>query len=226
MIRRLVLSIVVCLYCVGSVVSAADLPSYNPPLKSKIVKAPKKHSGIPKKVAVNAPLLKPAKVPFAKAETAVEEKAVANREIPPESGNREIDLSWVLDPLVANADGAKKEGSSGVEGNLVVAEPGFLTSPYMIIELRGHIIKTLNSTARIDIRIAGKNHTVSWPAEDVQSGKFVITLTEKVPEGALPSYFPVTALAFVTNAAKGGAVMVSLEKINIRLGKVRLAASQ
>ena len=93
MIRRLVLSIVVCLYCVGNVVSAADLPSYNPPLKSKIVKAPKKHSGIPKKVAVNAPLLKPAKVPFAKAETAVEEKAVANREIPPESGSREIDLS-------------------------------------------------------------------------------------------------------------------------------------
>jgi hypothetical protein len=227
MIRRLVLSIVVCLFCVGSVASAADFPSYDPPVVLKSQKVQKKHSVALKRSIATAPLVKPTEVSVAKTVKAVVEKqAVANPEIVPKPDLQEIDLSWVLDPLVANADGAKKEGSAGVEGNLIVAEPGFLTSPYMVIELRGHIVKTPDSTARIDVRIAGKNHTVSWLAEDVQAGKFMITLNEKVPAGALPSYFPVSALAFVTNAAKSGAVMVSLEKINIRIGKVRLATSQ
>ncbi len=227
MIRRIALSIAVCLFCVGSVASAADLPAYDPPVKLKAVKLQKKSSIVLKKAVAKAPVVKTVRAPLARSVKAVEEKpAVANREVVPEAEQKEINLSWVLDPLVANADGAKKEGSAGVEGNLVVAEPGFVTAPYMVIELRGHVIKTPGSTARIDVRIAGKNHTFSWSAEDVQSGKFVFTLNEEVPAGDLPSYFPVSALAFVTNSAKSGAVMVSLEKINIRIGKVRLATSQ
>ena len=211
MIRRVLLA-VLSFIVFASVGKAADLPSAGVYAKSRTVKILKNP------MVQNRPkpkLTKPVQTP-----------AIARPDIAKPATGQEIDMAWVLDPLVANADGGKKEDSASVEGNLVVPEPGYVTAPYMVIELNGHIVKTTETTVRIDIQIGGKNHTVTWPADDVKTGKFDISLNADIPEGKLPGYFPVSAIAFVTNAKKGGAAMVSLQKINIRVGKVRVATTQ
>ncbi|MBL8789524.1 MAG: hypothetical protein JNM45_03445 [Rhizobiales bacterium] len=135
-------------------------------------------------------------------------------------------LTWSPGPLIANADGAKNELGVSVEGNLVVDEPGTVTSPYMVIELTGHIVKTQNSTVRIDVKVGNSHRSITWPSDDTHTGKFREQITMQLPEGALPSYFPVTALAFVSKTGKGSVAMVSLEKISVRIGKVTTAATQ
>lgn len=138
----------------------------------------------------------------------------------------EIELSWVLDPLVAHADGGKREGSASAEANLVVTEPGFASASNMRIELYGHVVKTAHTAARIDVRIGGRSHTFEWTSEDVQAGRFNRTFKATLPQGKLPPYIPVSAFAFVTRESQGGAVLVSLEKIVVRVGNVVLAQSQ
>ena len=216
MIRRVLLA-VLSFIVFASVGKAADLPSAAVYAKSRTVKILKTP------MVQNRPKPKLTK-PLQQA--AVQNSVSASPEIAEPVTGQEIDLSWVLDPLVANADGGKKEDSASVEGNLVVSEPGYVTAPYMVIELNGQIVKTTDTTVRLDIQIGGKNHTSIWAADDVQAGKFKITLNAVMPEGKLPDYFPVSAIAFVTNNSRGGAAMVSLEKINIRVGKVRVAATQ
>ena len=217
MIRRFLLLVLSC--CVfASLGQAADLPSAAVYSKPHAVKIQKKLKPAPTRQVVESPLAKPANVKD-------REKAVATRSIPKAETGREFDLSWVLDPLVANADGGKKEDSAAIQANLVMPEPGYVSAPYMLIELNGHIVKTADTTVRLDIKIDGKNHTTSWPTDDVQAGKFKITLKAAMAEGELPDYFPVSAIAFVTNNSKRGAAMVSLEKINIRVGKVRVVAA-
>lgn len=211
MIRQVLLA-VLSFIVFASVGKAADLPSAGVYAKSRTVKI------------LKTPMVQ--NRPKPKLTKPVQNPVSASPEIAKPVTGQEIDMSWVLDPLVANADGGKKEDSASVEGNLVVPEPGYVTAPYMVIELNGHIVKTTDTTVRIDIQIGGKNHTVTWPADDVQAGKFNMSLNADMPEGKLPGYFPVSAIAFVTNTKKGGAAMVSLEKINIRVGKVRVAATQ
>ncbi len=211
MIRQVLLA-VLSFIVFASVGKAADLPSAGVYAKSRTVKI------------LKTPMVQ--NRPKPKLTKPVQNPAIASPEIAEPVTGQEIDMSWVLDPLVANVDGGKKEDSAGVEGNLVVSEPGYVTAPYMLIELNGHIVKTTDTTVRLDINIGGKNHTTAWPTDDVQAGKFKITLNAVMPEGKLPDYFPVSAIAFVTNNRRGGAAMVSLEKINIRVGKVRVAATQ
>ena len=212
MIRCAVVFLAVCGMCVASAVDAADLPAYNGKTIAKAVKKTAKLKKIPSKVARVAVVQIPARkiVPLS--------RSVA---IEPDGG--EINLIWTLDPLVANSDGAKHEDSASEETNLVVTEPGTVSQPYMIIELTGHVVKTMRTTARIDIQIGKTHRIVSWKSDDIQSGKFRILLNEAMPEGQLPDYIPVSALAFVTKEGKEGAAMVSLEKVVVRVGKVRLA---
>jgi hypothetical protein len=225
MIRR-VLWLVLSCYVFAVVGKAADVPSASVYTKHSTVKIKKKpRPGVTKQAAKTRaakPILAAAKPIQAKDQ----ERLIVTRSIPEVDKAQEIDLSWVLDPLVANADGGKKEDSAAIQGNLVVPEPGYISAPYMQIELNGHIVKTADTTVRLDIKIDGKNHTTSWPTDDIQAGKFKITLNAEMSEGKLPAYFPVSAIAFVTNSSKRGAAMVSLEKINIRVGKVRVAATQ
>ncbi len=215
MIRRAVFFLAVCGMCVASTGEAADLPSYTPKKITSAVKTtPKPQKAIvkPRRVAGGKPLkVKSApKTPKATIEVAA----------------RELDLSWVLDPLVANADGAKREDSASIEANLVVTEPGNVSQPLMVIEMTGHVVKTARTTARLDIRVGSTQRTVSWNSGDVQSGRFSISLNAPISEGQLPDYFPVSALAFVTQDGKDGAAMISLEKVVLRFGKVRVAGTQ
>jgi hypothetical protein len=215
MIRRAVMFLAVCGLCFASMADAADLPFYTAKkTTSAVKKTPKPH-----KVVVKTPRI--AAVEPAKTKIKLE---TPKRALQPTGS--EMNLVWVLDPLVANSDGAKREDSASVEANLVVTEPGSVLQSEMIIELSGHIVKTIGTTARLDVRIGNSHRTVSWSTDDVQSGKFKISLNEVIAAGKLPDYFPVSALAFATKDGKQGAAMVSLEKVVLRVGKVQAVATQ
>jgi hypothetical protein len=215
MIRRAAVMLVVLGMCFATVVEAADLPAY-PVVK---VAKPSIKSSKPKKIVLKAlPVakLKVPKKPAEKTASKLPEAAV-------EPAGKEVNLTWVLDPLVANSDGAKREDSASVEANLVVTEPGDTLPSSMVIELTGHIIKTVDTSVRLDIRVGGLRRVVNWKADDVHSGRFHISLNGPTTGEKLPDYLPVSALAFVTKEGKEGAAMVSLDKIVVRLGNMNLA---
>jgi hypothetical protein len=133
------------------------------------------------------------------------------------------DLIWVLGPMTANADGAKRESSSSSVANIVVDKPGAIISPDMIIELEGHVVKTMQSTVRLDIHVGDIKKSFNWNADEIKSGIFKITLNEKVSVGVLPALIPVSAIAFVTQTGEGHAAMVSLEKIMLRYSSPQIA---
>ena len=125
-------------------------------------------------------------------------------------------LAWMLGPMTANADGGKREGSNTATANIVVDKPGTVIGPEMIIELEGHVVKTVQSTVRLDIHVGDVKKSLIWRADEIKSGIFKITINEKVPVGVVPALIPVSAVAFVTQAGEGHAAMVSLEKIVLR----------
>jgi len=205
---------------VTSVAQAADLPMQLPKhvhakiIKKKVKVATAKVAAPAKHVAtVVAPLKASAPTPDAKV-AAVPAKIDS------------VNLSWTLDPLVANADGGKNEGSASVIGNLILDKAGQKFGPLMTIELVGHIVKTPESVVRIDIQIGTIKRTVTWNADEVKSGTFKIVLDEKLPVGMLPQTLPASALAFVIKKGDGRAAMVSLEKINLHMSKLRIAGGE
>lgn len=201
----------------ATVVSAADVPFSV--LQQK--PAPHKPAAKLKKQAQKSPrkqIIRDAKI----TEAEPKQQAV----VAPLPTQQEISLTWVLDPLVANADNAKKEGSASAEANLVVTEPGQTISTEVQVELSGHVVKTAQTTARIDVRVDGTNHSFSWPADEVKAGRFTKSFKTKLSGAKLPAYIPVSAIALVTKDGTTGAVLVSLEKIVLRIGSTAVAQSQ
>jgi hypothetical protein len=215
MIRRLVILLIAACVCYGPVATAADLPL----MRAAGAVQPRKAAVKPKKSNVKTP-----QVAIAPKQN-LKQQADTSKAVGVPKGT-EIDLQWVLDPLVATADGSKTEGSASAEANLIVVEPGSMSSSYMVIELSGHVVKTAQTTARIDVRIGDIRRTVSWKTDDVESGRFKVEFRADIAEGKLPDYFPVSAIALVTNGGKATAVMVSLDKIGVRVGNVLLAQTQ
>jgi hypothetical protein len=227
MIRRLFILVALSALCFGTTADAADLPSTPMKRVPHLIKTsvkPKKAAAVKLKKALVQPIdTKP--TPASEDSQVVSSKDKIEPIVIEPKAN-EINMLWLLDPLIASADGQKKEGSSSVESTLVVVEPGYLSLPYMVIELTGHIIKTANTTARLDVHIGDVYRTASWKPEEVKSGKFKIELKAPMQEGKLPTNFLVSAVAIVTKDAKDGVVMVSLERVLVRLGKVRTAETQ
>jgi hypothetical protein len=237
MIKRLVILLLfgsVCLgpmfigpMFIGSMASAADLPMLKakPAIKSqKPVTKPKEQAAKPQNLAAAKAKTRQLKQPSKTVAVQTPEAEAPQAVMVPKA--KEIDLQWFLDPLVANADGRKKEGSASAEANLIVLEPGVVSAPYMTIELSGHVVKTFDTTARIDVKVGGQTRSVTWSEDDIKAGRFNTAFKAPMAEGELPAYFPVSAIAFVTNPKKSGAVMVSLEKITVRVGNVLLAQTQ
>jgi hypothetical protein len=223
MIRSVCILILWSCLCWVPMASAADFPFPSSPksvqpvkpakkLKQQVKKAPKievSRKSRPKTVAENPQVVVAPKRPAASSLKA-----------------NDTDLQWVLGPLVANADGGKREGSASAEANLIVVEPGLVSSSNMIIELSGHVVKTAQTTARIDVRIGDIRRTVSWKSDDVESGRFNIEFKAIMTGSKIPDYLPVSAIAFVTNNSDRGAAMVSLTKIVVRFSNASLAQSQ
>ena len=213
---RVLLALALSSICVANSAYAADVP-YEPPKPAILHVMAKKTKVAFQKFAHLIPMAVLPKVipgsitPTTKDQTQV---ATASTKVSPDV----IELPWVLDPLVATADGGKKEGSSGREVNLVTNRPGTDFGPDVVIELTGHVIKTAQSTVRLDIHIGSLQKSVLWAADDVKSGLFKITLNEKLEPGHMPNYFPASAVAFVTQEGDGHVAMVSLEKVVFRMG--------
>jgi hypothetical protein len=227
MIRYVLYVLLFVIVGIGVPAVAADLPLSNGTDHIKRVKTTVPGKKLLKTKRKVAAVPRPAKLKVAK--LAATETTKPDAAPQPDKINRnpdqELELSWFLDSLVANADGPKGEGSASLEGNLIIAEPGVITSPYMVIELSGHIIKTPATTVRLDIQIGSVQKTVSWASDEVKSGRFSVTLNAPMRAGQLPGYFPVSALAFVTREGKQGAAMVSLEKVQVRVGKIAQVAT-
>ena len=232
--RRVLLALSLC--CIAAPAFAADVP-YVPNIpglvKSQVfikkIKplnkvSTRKSAGF---VAVAAlPKVEPSSI--SKAPKIQAKLPVAPEKTPDQSSplaEEAFELPWIFDPLVALVDGGKREGSSSVSGNLATNKAGSQFGPEVAIELAGHIVKTAQSTIRLDVQIGSIYRTVLWNDDDVKSGTFKITLNETTPVGSMPDYFPVSALAFVTQVGEGHVAMISLEKIVFRLGKFRLAAT-
>ncbi len=229
MMIRVLVALGLGLACAAGVASAADLPlliekkaiihhqktSVHPKIATlhpkMVAHLVKKTSDKPQLVAVLPAATKPSPI--------VKAPAPVLREVP-------TTLTWVLGPMVANADGGKGEGSASATGNIVVDKPGTSFGPEMVVELEGHVVKTAQSTVRLDIHIGSFQKSVLWSSDEIKSGKFKITLNEKVPAGVMPAYIPVTALAFVTKAGEGHVAMVSLEKIVLRLGGMQVIGTK
>lgn len=210
-----------------SSVNAADLPMFLPKdVHGKAFKVAIKHAKTaailpddPLSSAANPVLAATAPVIAPNTIAAQPDQPVAN--VAPVGSD--MKLSWTLDTLVANADGGKNEGSASVTGNLVIHKPRIKFGSALTIELIGHIIKTPQSEVRLDVQIGPVKRTVVWNSDEVKSGIFKIILDEKMPAADMGGNLPASVLAFVTKHGDGAAAMISLEKVNLHLGKVNLA---
>jgi hypothetical protein len=207
--------------CATRLAAGADFPTFihnKIPAHSKKPSPPKSRDFKPQKTAIK---LQPSTVIPKKSDTAIKDAPSISPEV------TLTNFTWVLKPLVANADGGKNEGSASETGNMIVEKPGMMIcSPEMLIDLQGHIVKTVNSTVRLDIQVGEMRRSVVWHPNAAESGKFNITLKENA-QGCLPGdYIPVSALAFVTKDGDGHAAMVSLEKIVLRYEGTLLTGSQ
>ncbi len=202
--------------CVASSAFAADVPyvSYKPLKMKAFIKKSKVALHRPEQLMPVAVL--PKVLPGSITQTTKDQTQVttASTKVSPSV----IELPWVLNSLVATADGGKREGSAAAEGNLVTNRPGTDFGPDVVIELSGHVIKTAQATVRLDIRIGALEKSVLWSSDDIKSGAFQITLNEKLESGPMPIYFPASVLAFVTQQGDGHVAMVSLEKVVFRMG--------
>lgn len=211
--RRVLWALALSLVCVVDSAFSADVP-YDPPKPVKLHKKIKVAAQTPAHLVRVAVL--PKVIPGSISQSTKEQTQIAI--VSPKVSADVIELPWVLNPLVATADVGKREGSAGVEANLMTNRPGSDFGPDMVIELTGHVIKTAQSTVRLDIHIGSLQKSVLWAADDVKSGAFKITLNEKMKAGQMPNYFPASALAFVTQTGDGHVAMVSLEKVVFKFG--------
>jgi hypothetical protein len=151
------------------------------------------------------------------------ESAVKPKTVTVKTGKDQLSLSMELDSLVANADGVKTEASSSFAGQFSIQQPDYVSLPSIRFELRGLIVKTAGSTASLDVSIGSMTKTISWKEDEVLSEPFSASFSGTVPDGQLPSPLPISVLAFVKKAPGGGAVLVSLEKIDVQIGQVNVA---
>jgi hypothetical protein len=217
---RVIFAILLSMTCATRLAVGADISSWVETKAPLQVKKLKQHKSIALKSKKNNIKRQPSAVIPKKPEVAI---SISQPALPETTS---VDLSWVLDPLVANADGGKNEGSASVTGNIVVDTPGTSCDPEMVIELEGHIIKTVDSTVRLDIQVGKIQRSVVWKADVIKSGKFNMTLKEKVEACVLGDYIPASVLAFVTKTGEGHAAMVSLEKITVRHSVTEIVGSQ
>jgi hypothetical protein len=125
-------------------------------------------------------------------------------------------MSLTFESLEAKADGATREASAGFSGHFDISQPGFDVLPYCRVELRGHVIKSKGSVARLVLKLGAEEKTMEWPAGVEHSEAYTRTVDISVSdEGRLPNPFAVSAQAYVRKDGQSDAAYVSLESIKI-----------
>jgi hypothetical protein len=134
-------------------------------------------------------------------------------------------LTVTFDSLIAKADGSTMEASANLSGHFDIDQPKSDPAAYYRVELRGHIIKSADSVARLVVTIGTEHKMLEWPKGSAASEPFVTTIESGVqPGGRLPDPFAISAAAYARKGDDGGAALVSLESISIATGNAKLAA--
>jgi hypothetical protein len=154
------------------------------------------------------------------------ESPISPKSVSTDSQREALHFSMKLDTLSATADGSKLEGSSTFSGNFTVLQPYNVSLPVAKIQLKGHIVKTAASTARLDIIVGDAKEEIIWEENEVAAGAFEKTLNVVVANGQVPVVFPVSATLLVTKSPGSGAIFVSLDSIDVQIGPQRVASNE
>jgi hypothetical protein len=117
------------------------------------------------------------------------------------------------------------EANGNFSGHFELAQPASMPIKTMEILIDGTIIKEAGATARIDVKVGGATKSITWADADAVAEPFSQTVSIDLPNGRLPSPFPVEATAFVKKSTSGGAAMVSLKSIKVKLAEVSTAST-
>jgi hypothetical protein len=139
------------------------------------------------------------------------------------TGAEGMSLAMTFDTLTAKADGAVKDASASMSGHFLVQQPQSVALSELRIELKGQIVKTKGSTARIDVTIGNEQKSVEWGENEEVAESFVRTITATVPGGQLPNPFTVSAAASAKKLADHGAAVITLESLSVDAGSSKLA---
>jgi hypothetical protein len=116
------------------------------------------------------------------------------------------------------------EVSGNFSGYFELAQPASMPIKVMEIVIDGTIIKEAGASAMIDVKVGGASKSITWPDADTVAQPFTQTVSIELPNGRLPSPFPLEATAFVKKSSSGGAAMVSLKSIKVKLAEVTTAS--
>lgn len=154
------------------------------------------------------------------------ESPISPKSVSIDSQREALHFSMKLDALSATADGSKMEGSSSFSGNFTVLQPYNVSLPVAKIQLKGHIVKTAASSARLDIIVGDAKEKIIWEENEVAAGLFDKTLNVVIANGQVPVVFPVSATLLVTKSPGSGAIFVSLDSIDVQIGPQRVASNE
>lgn len=135
----------------------------------------------------------------------------------------DLGMSMALEGFTASADGAKMEGSSSLAGEFVIQQPSYAKLPAMSVQIRGTLIKTAGTTAELIVNIGSAEQRIEWKPEEVSSGPYSKILSVDIKDGQVPVPFPVNVQAFVKRPNQTGAVLLTVESIDIRVGQPSVA---
>jgi hypothetical protein len=117
------------------------------------------------------------------------------------------------------------EANGSFSGQFELAQPTSMPISKMEIVIDGTIIKVAGASASIEVKIGGATKSINWADADEVAAPFSQTVSIDLPNGRLPSPFPVEATAFVKKSASGGDAIVSLKSIKVKLSEVTTAST-
>ncbi len=134
-------------------------------------------------------------------------------------------ISMTFDSLEAKADGSTTEARASFSGHYDINQPGYEVFSNLHIELRGHVIKSSTSVARIILTIGAASQTIEWPAGTAASEHFTREIDIPVQAGIrLPDPFQISAHLYARKEAQPDAAYVSLESLKVTAEHPKVAA--
>jgi hypothetical protein len=140
-------------------------------------------------------------------------------------GGRNPSLALSIADFEVGTTSGLSEVNGNFSGEFELAQPASMPISKMEIVIDGTIIKEAGASAKIDVKVGGATKSITWADADTLAQPFSQTVTIDLPDGRLPSPFPVEATAFVKKSYSGGAAMVSLKSIKVKLSEVTTAST-
>lgn len=125
-------------------------------------------------------------------------------------------ISMTFDSLEAKADGSTTEAQANFSGHYDISQPGYEVYSNLHVELRGHVIKSASSVARIDLTIGAASQTIEWPIGTAASEAFTKKIDIAVKAGSrLPNPFRISARLFARKDGQSDAAYVSIGSLKV-----------